>query len=193
MGKMYRRSGQSPESTHPSFSFILHAFGPAPGEKPWWARLTGQRWTHMALQVGDYIWHQPFRGEGSLYEARPYLAQYLAVPRYWSNIHIDIEDDDVPFDMLMAASKAIAKRKGQPIRSILRYCHLWPWPAWNCIGPARYMLSVVGIDTKKETPDGVVEEIFAAIQTASRLGACEQDSGEGHSGLDGNSNPLNGI
>ncbi len=179
MGKMSQRSGVTPETTHSAFSFIVHAFGPAPNEKPLWAILTRQRYTHMALQVGDYIWHQPFRGKGSLYEARPYLGKYLAVPRYWSNIHIELPSGEVPFDVLMAAAKGIYRRKGQPVRSVLRHLHLWPWPAWNCIGPARYMLSTVGIETTKEMPDGVVAEIFTAIQTAQRVGACEQDTDQG--------------
>jgi hypothetical protein len=174
MGKIYRRSGVTPETTHSAFGFILHAFGPAPNERPLWAKLTRQKWTHMALQVGDYVWSQPFRGRGALYEARPYLAQMLSMPRYWSNIHI--ETDELPFDRLMITARKIHDLKAQPIRTVLRYLRIWPWPAWNCIGPARLMLAEAGIQTKEETPDGLIEEIFSAIETARQVGACEQDT-----------------
>jgi hypothetical protein len=46
------------------------------------------------------------------------------------------------------------------------------------------MLRLVGIDIKKETPDGVIEEIFTAIKTTQRLGPCEQDSAQGSNRVD---------
>lgn len=182
MDNLSQRSGVSPDSAYPTFSFVIHGFGPGPGERPLWARM-GQKVTHMVIQVGDYVWSQPFRGKGELYEARPYLSHMLSVPRWWTNVHVELTGENAPFDVLMGASQAIAKRKGQPIRSILRHRRLWPRPAWNCTGPARYLLNAIGIEIQEETPDGVIAEIFAAIQAAPGMGACEQDTDQGSSGL----------
>ena len=175
MGKDARRSGAEPESRQITFSYTIHAFGPAPGE-----RARGQQWTHIALQVGDYVWEQPWRGKGVLYSARPYFTEMLSHARMWGNFEVVIENEEIPFMTLMTLAKTIANRKGQPLRNWLRRKHLWPWPAWNEAGPVILMLDACGWKIKEETPDGLIKALVTAAETGERLGACEQDPIEGH-------------
>jgi hypothetical protein len=81
MAKRDSRSGEPPQSSQSAFDFKIHVLGPVAGGTPWWARRAKLRYTHMVIQVDNYIWDQPIRGIGKLYHASEWLTHALASTR----------------------------------------------------------------------------------------------------------------
>jgi hypothetical protein len=144
---------------------------------PWWARKSKLAYTHMVVQVNDFIWDQPIRGKGSLYRAKDWLREALSFRRRWCNMEIEAieEDNDFSWVGMVKASDTMSRAKGQPIRTVLRYMGLWPKRAWNCTGPAILMLRNMGMEVKGETPDDILKEILSAAEGSSSMANCEQD------------------
>lgn len=144
-------SGYKPDSgdTIP-IGFTIHFLGPDPKRTPWWARRARMGWTHVALQIGNRLWDQPFRGRGKCYMADAWLAEKRP-HRPWLGIDMEVRFEYT--GRVFKALRRIERCKSQPIRSILRYLGLWPRPAWNCVSPIVEFLRASGSQIEANTPD----------------------------------------
>lgn len=134
------------------FEVVLIFLTPGP-RTPKWCRRFG--FSHVVICFGDIVWDQPIKGEGKLYQKSYYLERKLK-NRVFTAFSVPGEIN--PAEML-ATLRRLEGRKGQRLRSILRYLHLWPVPAWNCTSPVREILNTMGWPVTKETPDGLIEEL----------------------------------
>lgn len=135
-------------------SVAVLALSPDPERTPWWARkLT---YSHIVTVCGDVLWDQPIRGEGRAYDTLSWLAAAGGNRRYSV---VRVETDDFHPQRWREAAKRIAGRKGQPVRTALRYLGLWPKPAWNCTSPVKELLGAYGIEVEGETPDDIIEAL----------------------------------
>ncbi len=160
----------------------VHGFAPVPGKTPRWWRVCRPRWSHIALAIGEpipMIWDQPFRGVGQCYHADSFISDKALPGRHAIVLVIEVDDHDP--EALYTAFRQIEGRKGQPIRTILRYLHLWPRPAWNCASPVRIVLNALDIPVRGETPDALISE----LEGPSRLPPNLQAALGAHDGLGG--------
>jgi hypothetical protein len=93
-------------------------------------------------------------------------------------------DACIGIDALMQVSKEISGRKAQPIRTALRFLHLWPWRPWNCTGPALALLAAAGCPLKGETPDAIIGELISTLERAGHLATGEQDTLDNLAGVE---------
>lgn len=145
--------------TNPLFPpLTLIGLLPQPTHTPRYHRLSRQRLSHVVIKIGDRVWDQPINAEGACYDVGDWLTASNAVDRIALVMHIG--SDGVKKDQALAAFAQISGRRGQPIRTVLRYFKLWPVQPWNCTSPVRLVLSAYGVDITAETPDAIFEEII---------------------------------
>lgn len=138
-----------------SFTVGILALSPCPGRTPWWARRF--KYSHI-VTVGQagYLWSQPIRGVGKTWTVEEYIKQ-AGEDRSYVAVGLEFSHGDLP--AWVAACKAVDNRRGQRVRTVLRYLHLWPRLAWNCTSPVRILLASQGVYLKGETPDALIREL----------------------------------
>jgi len=131
---------------------------PHPAHTPRYHRLSRQKLSHVVVKIGEQVWDQPINGPGASYDVGDWIEATDAARRIAMVMHVGPQQVDK--EAALAAFRRVSGRRGQPVRSVLRFLKLWPVPAWNCTSPARLLLSAYGVDVKAETPDALFEEIL---------------------------------
>lgn len=132
-------------------SLIVHLLGPLKGKTPWWSRASGLHYTHTAFEVDGKLWDQPIDDLCYCYNADEWCREKLwTVPREYAAFRITTWVDG---PHVTKAVERLEGRHGQKVRTLMRYLHLWPMKAWNCVSSVVIMLDAMGFETSAETPD----------------------------------------
>jgi len=165
-----RESGQMRKEPRPVVITIL-ALEPDPEKTPWWTRKAKLDYSHIVLAIGNVIWDQPWKGTACAYDALVWVLDHgvkerESSPPSWlaRGFHrVDVSLDDHDPWAFLAACKKIEGRRSQRWRTILRFLHLWPVPAWNCTSPVREIMRALDPEhpLHGETPDAIIKELTA--------------------------------
>lgn len=140
----------------------VHFFGPSLKRTPWWVKRARLKFTHCAIQLGPYMLEIPAGGRCDLYDARQLLQDRIETePRDWYCLQITRSDLDI--EMLLEGIEWLIGKKCQRLITVLRYLHLWPREAINCVTPVKVILYVFGFQVRGEIPDDILTDITAGL------------------------------
>lgn len=157
---MDTKSGPTAEVLPPQVGVI--GLAPRPGKTPWWVRRAGLKYSHIVLRIGEWVWSQPWNGRGRCVSVEQYLRE-AGPDRQYVEVQILVGNHDP--DAFAWACDAVAGRKSQRIRTVLRHLRLWPRPVWNCTTPVRYFLTALGLPVYGESPDAIIEELTTGFDS----------------------------
>jgi len=156
--------GHSDTSFFPSLLLIF--LSPHPARVPIWARLAGQEYTHAVAMIGDHIWDQPIDEKGACYSAEEWLDAADVAER--DAVFVILPGRDADPEATLRAFRKVAGRRGQRIRTMLRFLRLWPFRPWNCTSPIRILADAYGVPLTGETPDDLIEEVTRILLSTER-------------------------
>ena len=150
---------------NPEITLCVYALAPVPSKTPWWARKAKLTYSHICLSLEDVVWEQgmgQLRGvRGRALRAGDWARSAFSTRRAFKAVAVEFTATPQQMQAFRQAAQDIAKRKSQPLRTVLRYLGLWPVPAWNCTSPVRVLFGALGHTLKGELPDDLIREIEA--------------------------------